>query len=269
MSKPPHAETILIEGEDAVAFAHAQFSSDVLALANDAWQFSAWLDPQGRVRYFFHLARIADNRLLLLLRGGTAVDMVAALQRFVFRSKVTLLAYAPRALFTGPALPMQTMGPFDARASFGCGTHSLQINDGNPDASDDAWRLVQLRMGWPWIPEALLNTLLSSSLSLQRLQGVTVDKGCYPGQEIVARMHFRSGYKKHLYHLNLSLAEISGELLRANTEEKGRLLQVISSEHGIEALAVLNDDFVAQAINQILPPTDHGLIMRVLETWPA
>jgi folate-binding Fe-S cluster repair protein YgfZ len=85
MPTPYPAETLLIEGPDAIAFAQAQFSSKVSSLATGHWQFSAWLDPQGRVRALFHLARLADDRLLLLLRGGSAAAVVDALQRFVFR----------------------------------------------------------------------------------------------------------------------------------------------------------------------------------------
>lgn len=267
MPKPHHAETLLLEGPDATAFAHAQFSSNVLALTSEKWQFSAWLDPQGRVKNFFHLARLADDRLLLLLRGGSAAEMSELLQRFVFRSKVTLTAHAPRALRTGPSMPLDTFSGRDAAPCFGCGTHSLHITDG--DCGDDAWRLLQLREGWPWIPDTLSNTLLASSLSLQRLHAVVIDKGCYPGQEIVARMHFRSGYKKHLHRVKLSQAEIPGEILRVNTQEKGCLLDVVESEQGIEALAILNDDLVADAIAEGTPPMDHGLVMRILETWPA
>lgn len=267
MSKLLHAETLLIEGADAVAFAHAQFSSNVIALASGHWQFSAWLDPQGRVRNFFHLARLDDGRLLLLLRGGSATGMADALRRFVFRSKVTLVAHAPRSLRTAPPEPLETFAGDEQGPLFGCGTHSLQIT--SDDDGDDAWRLLQMREGWPWVPDALLNTLLASSLSLQRLQAVMIDKGCYPGQEIVARMHFRSGHKKHLHRVELSQAEISGEIVRTNTQEKGCLVDVITSEQGIEALAVLSDDFAAQAIDETLPITDHGLIMRLLETWRA
>ena len=267
MSNPHHAELLSLKGADAIAFAHAQFSSNVLALETGHWQFSAWLDPQGRVRNFFHLARVSDDRLLLLLRGGPANELADALKRFVFRSKVTLVALAPRALRTTPPMSMGTISGADDAPHFGCGTHGLQVTD--LDAADDAWRLLQLRAGWAWIPDALLNTLLSSSLALQTLQAVMIDKGCYPGQEIVARMHFRSGYKKHLCHVELSHAEIAGEILRTNEQENGRLIDVVDNGQSFEALAVLTDDFAASATNEKLPPTDHGLIMRILETWPA
>ena len=132
MNLPLPAETLLLEGADAPAFAHTQFSSAVKSLAVDRWQFSAWLDPRGRVLALFHLARLADDRYLLLLRGGSAAVMAEALRRFVFRSKVRITALPPRHLSSGPALAQGSLltGPTsddDGDVSFGCDSHSLRV----------------------------------------------------------------------------------------------------------------------------------------------
>jgi folate-binding protein YgfZ len=261
------AETLLIEGPDATAFAHAQFSSAVSSLAIGQWQFSAWLDPQGRVRALFHLARFGGDRYLLLLRGGNAAALAEALRRFVFRSKLDLTALPPRALATGPAMPLHACDDEDGIASLGCGTHSLRIVDG--DRRDDNWRLPQLRAGWPWLPAQTLGELLPAALSLQRLQAVVVDKGCYPGQEIVARLHFRGGHKRHLHRVTLSQAVNAGETLRSHGREVGCLLDAIATDDGIEALAVLSDDVAAQAANGHRHPLDDDLDIRLIASWPA
>ena len=261
------AETLLIEGPDALAFAHAQFSSKVSSLAIGHWQFSAWLDPQGRVRALFHLARLDHDRYLLLLRGGTAAAMADALRRFVFRSKLTLSALPPRTLATGPALPMNAVADDTETLSLGCDTYSMQIvADGN---GDDAWRLPQLHAGWPWLPAQTLNALLPSALSLQRLQAVAIDKGCYPGQEIVARLHFRGGHKRHLHSVTLSQATSAGEVLRMNGNDIGYLLDVLTTNSVIEALTVLSDDVVAQANNGRLNALDDNLVICLGTSWAA
>lgn len=267
MPTPYPAETLLLEGPDAIAFAQAQFSSKVSSLVIGQWQFSAWLDPQGRVRALFQLARLADDRLLLLLRGGNAAALVDALRRFVFRSKLTLTALPPRTLTTGPVQPMHTIHGAAETLSFGCGTHSMQITI--EDSGDDAWRLPQLRAGWPWLPAQVLNELLPPALSLHRLQAVAIDKGCYPGQEIVARLHYRSGHKRHLHHVILSQVASAGEALRLDEREAGYLLDVIDTGAGVEALAVLNDDVVARAINGRLNAFDDNLVIRLDTQWPA
>ena len=170
MPSSPPAETLLIEGPDAMAFALAQFSSTVNSLPVGQWQFSAWLDPQGRVRALFHLARIDNERYLLLLRGGVAVDIVDALRRFVFRARLTLTALPVRHLCTDLALPLHTVITDDDTIILGCDTHSMKIT--HTGLSDDGWRLPQLHSGWPWLPTSALNTLLPAALSLQRLQAV-------------------------------------------------------------------------------------------------
>ncbi len=261
------AETLLIEGPDATTFAHAQFSSAVSPLATGQWQFSAWLDPQGRVRALFQLARLADERYLLLLRGGIATTLADALRRFVFRSKLGVTALPPRMLATGPALPLHTVVDDGEAVSLGCDTHSLRIIASA--VGDDAWRLPQLRAGWPWLPTPLLGELLPSALSLQRLHAVAVDKGCYPGQEIVARLHFRGGHKRHLHCVRLSQAVSAGDTLRRDGRDVGCVLDVVTTGDGIEALVVLSDDVAAQATTGHAQTFDDDLAIEILASWPA
>jgi len=86
----PPLQLIEISGADALAFAQAQFSSDVSTLEPGYWQWSAWLNAQGRVRAFFHLLRIREDTLWLVLRGGDAMRLREALARYVLRAKVAL-----------------------------------------------------------------------------------------------------------------------------------------------------------------------------------
>jgi len=267
-----HAETLLLEGPDAAAFAHAQFSSKVDALAVGQWQFSAWLDARGRVRAFFHLARLEPERYLLLLRGGDATAMADALHRFVFRSKVSVTAQPTRALTTGNAQAMHALNQHGNMLSLGCGDHSLDIvplSDSNEAPPNDAWRQLQLREGWCWLPTSALETLLPAALSLQRLHAVAVDKGCYPGQEIVARLHFRGGHKQHLYRVTLSQPMAAGEMLRIDGQEVGRLLDVVTSDDRIEALAVLNDSKVSPSDTDTRLAFDNQTTMKIEVSWPA
>ena len=277
MTLSPLAETLLIEGADASSFAHAQFSSTVTSLAVGRWQFSAWLDPKGRVLAFFHLARLAEDRYLLLLRGGSAAVMAEALRRFVFRSKLSITALPPRTLQTGPATTAGSVTTESAELAFtgdgitglllGCGSHSLRIAP--PGNGDDAWRLPQLRLGWPWLAEPLLGKLLPAALSLQRLHAVAIDKGCYPGQEIVARLHFRGGHKRHLHCAALSQATHVGGTLQENDRDVGCVLEVITAGTNIEALVVMNDDIAAQAGDGSALAFDGPIEMRLVTSWPA
>src|SRR5690348_11925655 len=84
------AHVLELSGPDAVAFAQAQFASDLRELEREQWQWSAWLSAQGRVRCWFAVLRLGDERLLLWLRGGDAARLRDELARYVFRSKLSL-----------------------------------------------------------------------------------------------------------------------------------------------------------------------------------
>lgn len=260
------AQILTIEGADATAFAQAQFSSHVAELKAGTWQFSAWLDAQGRVLAFFHLARLPDDTLLLLLRGGDAAAMAQSLQRFVFRAKVKLTAHAPRALGTGPASDTYAASREGDAYILGCGSHSMVIG---AEHADDHWRLPQLREGWPWLPHGMLGQLLPPALSLERLRAVAFDKGCYPGQEIVARLHYRGGHKRHMHCVVLSQ-----HLTESNVPEPGaksaiQWLDVVDENAHALALAVIDDELAQMLKNDTHHLDGTSVTMRITESWPA
>jgi len=237
----PHtysAQLISIDGADALAFAQAQFSSNLAALGDGHWQWSAWLDAQGRVRALFHLLRLDEQHFCLLLRGGDAADLAAQMQRFVLRAKVGITPQPPLSLSTGDAMAMHTFAQQANTIALGCGSHSLIVASRN----DDDWRLAQLRAGWPWLPDALLGQLLPASLGLEALGATALDKGCYPGQEIVARLHYRGGHKRHLYRVRLSLTLPPGSELHVENEPAIQLLDVMPINGFAEALAIVHEN---------------------------
>lgn len=261
------AQAIRLEGPDAIAFAQSQFTSQVSALPNGQWQFSSWLDAQGRVRNLLHLARLGDEQLLVVLRGGDATNFLEALRRFVFRSRVKLSVVEEKKISTGDALPAHIVDVDNDIIRLGCGSHSLHI--GSDVVNDHAWQLAQLYAGWPWLPDAALNELLPPALSLHRLGAVVLDKGCYPGQEIVARLHYRGGNKRHLHRVQLSQAVAEGIELLRDGREFVRLLTVIEGQNGIDALAVMTDE-TADNITQAGENTsDDGVLVRLFESWSA
>jgi tRNA-modifying protein YgfZ len=259
------AQAILLEGPDAAAFAHSQFTSQVTALPSGQWQFSSWLDAQGRVRNLFHIARLSDEQFAVILRGGDAANFVEALRRFVFRSRVKLSVVEGKKLGTGTALPAHIVDVDGDIIRLGCGSHSMQL--GSAVVHDDAWQHAQLVAGWPWLPDTALNELLPPVLSLHRLGAVALDKGCYPGQELVARLHYRGGNKRHLHRVQLSQAVAEGIELRRDDREFVRLLTVISHKDIVEALAVMTDETASNITQSTENTSDDGVSIRLLESW--
>lgn len=248
----PGASILAIEGRDAIAFAQAQFMSDVAALAPGHWHWSGWLTPKGRVIALFALLRLADDTLLLVLPDANANDIVSRLQRFVFRSKATLRACGD--LFAIGALqpPISAAGArFASRddgfeLDFGTAVHPRSLRLGAKAGSDDAagaqaWRRVDLAHGFPRLPCTEESPWTPQQLSLERLKAYSVKKGCYPGQEIVARTHFLGQAKRGLVRLHGAGLASTGEVLDASSADAAHarpLGQVVCSAVD-EALAVM------------------------------
>src|SRR5690348_405486 len=239
------AELVSLEGPDAIAFAQSQFSSNLAPLADGEWQFSAWLDAQGRVRALFHLIRVDRQRLLLLLRGGLAGAMASELQRYVFRARLRVLALPAQELATVEAMPLHTVTQQGDWLVLGCGSHGLKL----AARGDDEWRLPQVRAGWPWLVSPTAGELLPAWLNLGALGATALDKGCYPGQEIVARMHYRGGSKRHLHRVRLSQALAPGSVLGVDGRTPIQLLDVVEVAAAAEALAVVHDDANADLLS--------------------
>lgn len=238
------AHTLSIEGPDAAAFAHAQFSSDIQGLPVGHWQWSAWLDPRGRVRALLNVARPAPERFLLLLRGGRADDLARALQPYTMRRRVTLTTHPVRTLDDAPARPMQAIDDDGTGPCFGMGTYAMRLG-GTPDAGAavQAWRREAIGHGHPWLPDDALDQILAPALDLQRLGGISLDKGCFPGQEIVARMHYRGGGgKQHLRHLRTDTDIAPGTALTRAQQTVATVLDSVPGDAGNhDVLAVVRD----------------------------
>ncbi|WP_126945575.1 folate-binding protein YgfZ [Xanthomonas sp. BRIP62409] len=212
---------VRLTGTDAVAFAHAQFANDVQALAIGQWQWNAWLTAKGRVIAIFALLREDDTHLLLLLPDGNAAGIAAQLGRFVFRRKLKI-GVAALSAYGGFATPARAEG-----AQADIGTQRIELDMGSPalprtlvllsdqqalaapieSARMDAdWRRADLQLGLARLPDAQREQWTPQQLALDRLHAFSVKKGCYPGQEIVARTHFLGKAKRALQLLQVEAA---------------------------------------------------------------
>ncbi|TAH41022.1 MAG: folate-binding protein [Gammaproteobacteria bacterium] len=201
------AEIVEINGADAAQFAHAQFCSDVLALPELHWQIGAWLDAQGRARCVFVLLRVEADRLLAWLPMGSAATMATELQRFVLRAKVKLsvaqgfhlMEDEPTQLENGQVAATHDGWCFNLPGPAARTMHLARNVEQQAEdtAAAETWRLADVMAGLPWLHESLACQFTAQALGLDRLGAASLDKGCYPGQEIVARLHFRGGNKRH------------------------------------------------------------------------
>lgn len=235
-------DCIMMEGADMRRFAQAQFAGDVDALAPGHWQWNAWLDAKGRVQTLMHLVDMGDGRLLAVLRGGDAAATREALARYRFRMQANLTVWTFTGHHGGP-LPNGTAGTDTGHIVLGYGSRSLRLDPARkqPDlAAQAAWRLADIRQGWPNLPGGE-PTFLPPALGLEHLGAVAFKKGCYPGQEIAARLHYRGGHKRRLYHLQGPASLPEGGIRDADGATSVWILDVTTGPDGVDALAVVSD----------------------------
>jgi len=249
----PDHRLIALSGRDAVAFAQAQFMNDVGLLEPRSWQWNGWLTPKGRVVALFALLKLSDELLWLLLPDADPAELAAALQRFVFRSKVKIEvrpdlhvsgSFAAPATGQGSALGGDD-GVETVELDLGGdgGPRSLRIS-GSANATADVqalarWQAYDLEHGLPRLPVSEAGHWTPQQLSLERLQAFSVKKGCYPGQEIVARTHFLGQAKRGVALFEADAALVAGTDVMAGPSALGKLVSAVDANDRHVALAVL------------------------------
>jgi folate-binding protein YgfZ len=245
---------VALEGPDAAKFAQAQCMNDVATLPAGHWQWSGWLTPRGRVIALFALLKFDDARLWMVCPDADAEDLAARLGRFVFRSRLTIRARGDLAVagaFRAPSRARNAAFAGDPDAGveldLGAAGGARCLRIGHDAAPADAvalarWRRRDLEHGLPRLAPAQQEQWTPQMLSLDRLRAYSVKKGCYPGQEIVARTHFLGQAKRGLALLAADAPLEAGMGVQADGAPVGELACAAASEDGWCALAVASLD---------------------------
>jgi folate-binding protein YgfZ len=243
---------IRIQGIDAAAFLQAQCMNDVNQLGDGDWQYNGWLNPQGRVMALFYLARASIDDFCMIVPELPAEPLRVSLERFKFRSKVSLSVDSSRRA-NGTMLPANSGHPASAPEAETREAMTLRIPGRladrilsiaptaaaeDPEAMDQ-WHCLDMAAGWIWLSGSLQNRWTPQMLSLDRLHAFSLKKGCYPGQEIVARTHYLGKSKRQLQPVCGTGLQID-QSLSAGGQEFGVVVNRNAS--GSYAVAVIQAD---------------------------
>lgn len=194
--------TIVVSGEDAREFLQGQLTQDLARLDENATNqplLSAWCNPKGRVIAMLRLSK-TDSGYALALPAEMTDAVVKRLTMFRFRSSVDFE--------TRPATP--------AELGF--------------DGASEEFLLGSLRDGIADIRGPQSEEFTPHMLNLDLLDAVSLDKGCYTGQEIVARTHYRGATKRRMLRFTSSTPVSPGDKVTGGDRSVGEVVNAIGND---------------------------------------
>lgn len=270
-----HLGLIRSSGEDSAPFLHNLFSNDVKKLADDGAQWTSFNSPKGRMLASILLWREAGGHMLMLSRDVQPA-MQKKLSMYVLRSKVklsdateslALIGLSGKQLESiassvGLTLPAEPLQQVTANACVGIRLNAttailaIPVEQaaecldriqaaGAQLAGTASWQLAMVRAGLPLVTAATQEEFVAQMLNYELIGGVNFKKGCYPGQEIVARTQYLGKLKKRMYRVQVDSPEApqAGDDLFTpafGAQSAGKLVNVAPSPAGgFEALAVM------------------------------
>lgn len=264
-------------GPDARGFLHGQLTQAVEDLPEEAWRLAGYCSPKGRLLALLRILADDAEGVLGTMDRGLLATTQGRLRMFVLRSKVALEDLSERVAAIGLAgaaaaeLLSELAGTPPATAGGVTHAGDLQVlrlaDDGHvprfmlltpvaelqniwtmlgrglTPAGTNAWELLAVRAGEPDVREGTVESFVPQMVNLELIEGVSFSKGCYPGQEIVARMHYRGQAKRRMFRIILDSDRIPapGAAVRTDQDqEAGTVVRAARNRQGrVEALAVL------------------------------
>ena len=259
----PDFGVVACSGRDALAFLQSQLTADVSTLTPGTALPAAWCTPQGRVTAFLWLLGHGDGALAVLPRE-VAPALAAGLARFVMRARVTVrdesaaLAVAGLAGDSPAALdaaPVAQDGLLLARLPAGrallVGSPGALAAYGGPLMAGSAadWRARAIREGEPEVTAATSGEWIPQMLNLDLIGAVCFSKGCYPGQEIVARTHHLGRVKRRMarFHAAGPVLPVPGQPLYEGTSKVAEVVSVAAGSPA-ELLAVVDLEVLGRGL---------------------
>lgn len=265
---------VRVHGQDAEHFLNAQLTNTVPAADGPGSCLAGWCDAKGRVEVLFRVLRVAQDDFVLMLPVELIPALLPRLRMFVLRARVTIadtsdettlfgiVGDAASTLAAGDALPSEPNAcggiadgtlmrlPAANPLYLALGGERLSTQLGSSAALDEnRWALAVIRAGLPAITAATRSKFVPQMLNLHWLGGLDFDKGCYPGQEVVARLQFRGTLKRRVYRAETDGEAAPGETVYSGQASAGTVLQSAGTpEGGCELLAVIEVDAAARTL---------------------
>lgn len=241
-----HLGLLHAAGADARAFLHGQLTNDIEHLPAGQARLAGWCSAQGRLLATFLVIPYSGG-FLLQLSADLVAPVAKRLSMFVLRAKVKIADATGEwrqygqwregggTLEVAEADGAVTVGIEPGRALLlvpASSAAQLQA-----DASSEAWQTAEIRAGRPLVTQATQDQFVPQMLNLELAGGVDFRKGCYPGQEVVARAQYRGAVKRRMVRLRAPGLRAGQELF--SDALPGQPSGSVVNAAGGEALAVV------------------------------
>lgn len=255
MSTQPRAlESLAVvrcHGPDAVDFLQGQLTCDVAQLPHGATRLAACTTPQGRVIAILRLTRQGDT-VDALLPAELATSLIARLRRFVLRARVTIERLEgwsvtwlnPDGVRTSASAASSEAEPASPGFEYPDGRLVVARRGSAPvthPSAENGWHASDIAAGLPQIFAATAEHFVPQMLNLDLLGAISFTKGCYTGQEIVARTQNLGRIKRRTLRYAISGVEPPAPLTALHNDgvKVGEVLQSARVGGGSELLAVV------------------------------
>ncbi|MGQ3053877.1 MAG: CAF17-like 4Fe-4S cluster assembly/insertion protein YgfZ [Roseateles sp.] len=242
---------IRAQGADAAAFLHTQLTQDFALLDREHARLAGFCTAKGRLLATMVGWRGGDDEILLALPAETLAATLKRLSMFVMRAKCKLSdasqEFAVYGLLGAPTTEAWTLvrdGDAVQITLPGSG-RALRVQPASSPApagaamSSDDWAVAEAAAGMAWVRGATVEAFVPQMINFEVLGGVNFKKGCYPGQEIVARSQYRGTLKRRLQVFKTDgAAEIGQEIFNsADPEQPAGVVAGCGSRDGRTVIA--------------------------------
>ena len=241
---------ICVTGADARSYLQGQLSFDMERLTAQRIELASCNSAQGRVQAVLWLVERSDC-IALLLPASMIDAVVTRLRKYTLRAKVKIESGAQRlAVFdagSDPASTPRNHAERDGVSLIGWPGAQRTLMLASPtqasvvDSSrQHAWHLEDIRAGLPQVYPQTHETFVAQMLNMDLLEGISFDKGCYTGQEIIARTHFRGTVKRRMYRFRAPCPPPApATRVSADGQHAGDVVDAAATDDGCELLAVV------------------------------
>jgi folate-binding protein YgfZ len=211
-----HLGVLRFTGPDARQFLQGQLSNDMELLQAGRLLLAGYHNPQGRVIALLRLAPVSDDTVIAILNRELLTAVATRLRRFVLRARLRIDDLSAATRIHG-VTGADTSDPAVLGNAAPAGIRVLHASDGGwhrayvlqdlaqstlspPDVMADArqWQSLEVAAAIPEVVTATSELFVAQMLNLDSIDGVSFGKGCYTGQEVIARAHFRGRVKRRL-----------------------------------------------------------------------